>query len=135
MGFLANIFHSPRPQTKTVIKNVLGETLIELPLRDLVGSTCLRGKDLSHASLQGRCFFGADLEGTILFGADLRDCNFSRCSLKNANLAYALLDGASFHRANLDGADLLHTNVRLSRLHEAIITPETTIPGLKVVTL
>lgn len=138
MGLLADIFGSPRlqaqPQIRTTIKNVLGETLLVVPVQDLVGSTCLRGKDLSHASLQGQCFFGADLEDTILFGADLRHCDFSRCNLKNANLAYALLDGASFHRANLDGSDLLHTNVKLSRLFGAIITPESRIPGVKVVT-
>jgi len=135
MGFLANIFCSPHPQPapKTVVKNVLGETLLVLPVRDLVSSTCLSDRDLSHADLYGQCLCGADLENTILFGADLRYCDFSHCNLKNANLAYALVDGANFRRAILAGVDLLHTNIKLPQLNDAIITPESTIPGVKVV--
>ena len=128
-------FSKPKPVHVLIIPNVLGEPLLEVPFRDLIYSTCLRGKNLAFADLRGKCLYGSDLERTVLFGADLRDCNFSRCNLKNANLAYARLDGASFHRANLDGTDLLHTNVKLSRLYGAIITPESTIPGVKVVTL
>jgi uncharacterized protein YjbI with pentapeptide repeats len=128
-------FAKPKPSPPGVIvRNVLGEQILEIPLRELAGSTCLRGKDLSHADLRGQSFWSADLEETILFGADVRGCDFSYCNLKNANLAYALLDGASFHRANLDGTDLLHTSIKLSRLDGAIITPESTIPGVKVVT-
>jgi len=133
MGFLANIFGSPRPQPRTVIKNVLGETLLEIPARDLVGSTCLRDRDLAFADLRGNCLCGADLENTILFGADLRDCDFTHCNLKNANLAYARIEGANFRRAALDGVDLLHTDIRLTQLDEAIITPTSTIPGIRVV--
>jgi uncharacterized protein YjbI with pentapeptide repeats len=134
VGFLGDIFRSPRPQPKTIIKNVLGETMFEVPARDLVGSTCLRGKDLSHASLQSQWLDGADLEDVNLFGADLRNCSFARCNLKNANLAYAVVDGANFRMANLDGADLLHTNIERARLDGATITPASTIPGIFVCT-
>jgi len=133
MGLLASIFGSRRPQPKFVIKSVLGETLLELPVRDLVGSTCLRGRDLSHANLRGQYLYGADLENTILFGADLRNCDFARCNLKNANLAYARVDGAYFRRADLDGVDLLHTGIRLRQLDGANTTPASTIPGIRVI--
>jgi len=134
MGFLANIFGSPqRPQPTTVIKDVLGNVILEVPVRNFVGSTCLCGKDLAHADLRGQCFYGSDLENINLFGADLRNCSFAYCNLKNANLAYALIDGADFRRADLDGADLLHTKVRLQQLDDAIITPASTIPRIRVV--
>jgi hypothetical protein len=54
-----------KPKPKTVIKNVLGEVLLEVPARDLVGSTCLRGRDLSHAVLRGQWLDGADLENVM----------------------------------------------------------------------
>lgn len=130
MGFLSSIFGSPQPQPQptTVIKNVLGRTIVEVP-----ASTSLRGLDLSHADLRGQSFHGADLEGVVLLGADLRGCSFFGANLKNATLAYALLDGADFRRSNLDDADLLHTRVRLQQLDGANITPASTIPGIKVV--
>ena len=130
MGFLSDLFGSPRPTRTTKIVNVLGETLLEVPARDLVGSTCLRGKDLSHAVLRGKWLDGADLENVILFGADLTNCSFARCNLKNANLAYARIEGASFRQADLDGADLLYTNIRRAEFDQAIIGPTTTIPGI-----
>jgi len=135
MGFLESIFGSPRlqPPATTVIKDVLGNTILEVPVRNFTGSTCLRGKDLSHAKLSGHQFFGADLENTILLGADVTNCDFSYCILKNANLAYAKVDGAKFRRTDLDGADLMHTNLRLTQLDQAIITPASTIPGVKIV--
>lgn len=133
MRFLANIFGSPRPQPKNIIKNVLGETLLEVPVRDLVGSTCLRGKDLSHASLRGEWFDGADLENANLFGADLRGCSFARCNLKNANLAYALVAGARFDRANLDAVDLGNAvGVERASFRDALLSQLSNIPGRKV---
>jgi hypothetical protein len=65
-------FSAPKPVPTTRIVNVLGETLLEVPARDLVGSTCLRGKDLSHAVLRGQWLDGADLRDTNFLGADLR---------------------------------------------------------------
>jgi len=133
MGFLSDIFGSPqRPQSTTVIKDVLGNVILEVPVRNFAGSTCLRAKDLSHADLRGHSFYSADLEGVVLLGADLRGCSFIGANLKNACLAYALVEGADFQRSNLDGVDLLHTKVRLQQLDEANITPASTIPGIKV---
>ena len=117
-------------QPKTVIKNVLGEVLLEVPVRDLWNSTCLRGKDLSHADLRGQWLDGADLEDISLFGADLTNCSFARCNLKNANLAYARIEGCSFREADLEGADLLYTDVKHARFDGAIIGPTSTIPGI-----
>ena len=134
VGFLSDIFGSPqRPQSTTVIKDVLGNVILEVPVRNFEGSTCLREIDLSHADLRGHSFYGADLESVVLLGADLRGCGFAYCNLKNANLAYALIDGAGFRRADLDGADLLHTKVKLQQLDDANITPASTIAGIKVV--
>jgi uncharacterized protein YjbI with pentapeptide repeats len=130
LGFLSDLFGSPRPTLTTKIVNVLGETLLEVPARDLVGSTCLRGKDLSHAVLRGQWLDGADLENVILFGADLTNCTFARCNLKNANLAYARIEGASFRQADLEGADLLYTDVKRARFDGAIISNTSTIPGV-----
>jgi uncharacterized protein YjbI with pentapeptide repeats len=119
-----------RPQYKTVIRNVLQEVLLEVPSRDLVGLTCLRGKDLSHADLRNQWLDRSDLEDTNLFGADLRGCSFARCNLRNANLAYARIEGANFRLANLDGIDLLHTKIESARLDGAIITSSSSIPGV-----
>ena len=118
-----------RRQPKTVIKNVLGETLLEAQVGDLARSTCLRGKDLSHAVLRDQWLDGADLENVILFGADLTNCSLARCNLKNANLAYARIEGASFRQAD-DGADLLYTDIGRARFDGATIGPTTAIPGL-----
>jgi uncharacterized protein YjbI with pentapeptide repeats len=130
MGFPANLFGVTRPQPKTVIKNVLGETILEVPVRDLARSTCLREKDLSHAVLRDQWLDGADLENVILFGADLTNCSFARCNLKNATLAYARIEGASFRQAALEGANLLYTDIKRARLDGATISPTTTIPGI-----
>jgi uncharacterized protein YjbI with pentapeptide repeats len=130
VGFLSDLFGSPRPQPKTLIKNVLGETLLEVPVRDLVGSTCLRGKDLSHAVLRGQWLDGADLRDTNFLGADLRGTSFYCCDLRNACLAYALISGARFDKADLDGADLLYTDVKRARFDGAIISNTSTIPGV-----
>jgi uncharacterized protein YjbI with pentapeptide repeats len=119
-----------QPQRNTVIKNVLGETLIVVQARDLVAVSCLRGKDLSHSDLRDQWLDGSDLEDTNLFGADLRGCSFARCNLRNANLAYARIEGANFRMANLDGVDLLHTNIERARLDGAIITSSSSIPGV-----
>jgi hypothetical protein len=72
VGFLSHLFGSPRPTPTTKIVNVLCEVLLEVPARDLVGSTCLRGKDLSHAVLRGQWLDGTDLRDTNFLGADLR---------------------------------------------------------------
>jgi hypothetical protein len=130
MGILSDLFGSPRPTPTTKIVNVLGEVLLEVPARDLVGSTCLRAKDLSHAVLRGQWLDGADLENVILFGADLTNCSFARCNLKNANLAYARIEGASFRQADLEGADLLYTDIKRARFDGCMIGPTTTIPGI-----
>jgi hypothetical protein len=130
MGFLSDLFGSPRPTPTTKIVNVLGETLLEVPARDLVGSTCLRGKDLSHAVLRGQWLDGADLRDTNFLGADLRGTSFYRCDLRNACLAYALIDGARFDKADLEGADLLYTNVKRARFDGCMIGPTSTIPGV-----
>jgi uncharacterized protein YjbI with pentapeptide repeats len=99
----------------------------------LSDSACLRDKNLAFADLRGQCLWGADMENTILFGADLRGCDFTKANLRNANLAYARVEGASFCGAILDGTDLLYTGVKCSQLESAIITPASTIPGVKVV--
>jgi hypothetical protein len=133
VGFLGDIFGSPRPQPKTTIKNVLGETLLEVPVRDLAGSTCLRGKDLSHASLRGQWLDGADLEDVNLFGADLRNCSFARCNLTNACLAYALTAGARFDHANLEGVDLgSAVGVERASFRDALLSEHSSIPGRRV---
>jgi Pentapeptide repeats (8 copies) len=118
---------------KTVIKNVLGETLLEVPARDLWGKDVkwLRGKDLSYAVLRGQWLDGADLENVILFGADLRQCSFRGCNLRHANLAYNLIDGARFDLADLDDADLIHTSgIRSASFEGSIISQDSTIPGI-----
>jgi hypothetical protein len=101
VGFLSDLFGSPRPTPTTKIVNVLGEVLLEVPARDLVGATCLRGKDLSHAVLRGQWLDGADLENVILFGADLTNCSFARCKMVDVNLAYAPSEGCNFQKADL----------------------------------
>jgi uncharacterized protein YjbI with pentapeptide repeats len=96
-------------QPKTVKKNALGETLLEVPARDLVGSTCLRGKDLSHAVLRGMA----------------RERHPLWC-----RLAYARVEQASFRQADLEGADLLYTDIKRARFDGAMIGPTATIPGV-----
>jgi uncharacterized protein YjbI with pentapeptide repeats len=132
---LFSFLAAPKPTPPGVtIKNVLGEVIDHVDdVWHLSGSICLRDRDLSFADLRGQHLCGADLENTILLGADLRNCDLSHCNLNNANLAYAKVDGATFRRSDLDGVDLLHTNIRLTQLDEANITPASTIPGIRVV--
>ena len=79
------------------------------------------------------CLDGANCEGIHLLGARLTGTSFCKTNIRNANLAYSMVDGAFFRQAELDGADLLHTNVKLQQLDGAIITPASTIPGIRVV--
>jgi uncharacterized protein YjbI with pentapeptide repeats len=111
----------------------LQEVLLEVPSRDFVGLTCLRGKDLAHADLRDQWLDGADLDGTSLLGADLRGCSFARCNLRNANLAYALVTGARFDQANLDGTDLGNVvGVERASFRNALMSKKTSIPGRRV---
>jgi len=66
------IFGTPWLQPKTIIKNVLGEPILELPVRDLTWSTCLRGKDLSHADLRGQYFYLSQSKKAKLFEEQVR---------------------------------------------------------------
>lgn len=133
MGLL-DWFSTPAPpQFKYVVKNVLNETIAELPFRDLARRD-LRGKDFSHASFKGEIFDGSDLQGANFFGADLRNALFFRCDLFNACLAYARVDGVRFYHANLDCIDLGGASgVEHASFEDVIITPGSTIPGRKIV--
>ena len=133
MGFLDWFSAPTTPQHKYVVKNVLNETIAELPFRDLTGRD-LRGKDFAHASLVGAIFDACDLRDVNFFGADLRNALFHRCALFNACLAYAKVDGARFYHTNLDCIDLGGASgVDRASFEGSIVTPGSTIPGRKIV--
>jgi hypothetical protein len=78
-------FAKPNPVPSVVLKNVLGEVLLEILGRhDLLGAD-LRGLDLAHVDLSGMCLDGANLEGANLFGARLVRTSFCRANLSNAS--------------------------------------------------
>jgi uncharacterized protein YjbI with pentapeptide repeats len=133
MGFLDCIFGSPRPQFKYVVKNVLNETIAELPFRDLVGRD-LRGKDFAHALFRWVIFDGCDLRDANFFGSDLSNAFFYHCDMFNACLAYARVDGTRFYHSNLDCIDLGGASgLKHASFDGAIITPGSIIPGRKIV--
>ena len=131
MGFLSDLFGSPRPTPVVIIRNRLGEEIDRVEgVRDLWGGVDLRGRNWSHAELSGMWLDGSDLTGANLFGARCVGTSFARCKMINATLAYARIEGASFRQADLEGADLLYTDVKRARFDGAMIGPTSSIPGV-----
>jgi uncharacterized protein YjbI with pentapeptide repeats len=127
-------FAKPKPTPPgVIIRNVLGEEIDRVEGVWRLANANLHHRQWAHADLSGMSLDGANCEGINLLGARLVRTSFCRADLRNANLAYALIDGADFRRAHLDGVDLLHTNIRLTQLDDAIITPASTIPGIRLV--
>ncbi len=126
-------FSAPKPAPCVVIKNVLGEVLLQLPGRyDLMGAN-LKGLNLAHADLSGMSLDGADCEGINLFGAKLVRTSFCRANLAHAELSFSNATGAAFSQANLDSCLMYCSETRLARFHSAIITETSDIPAIKVV--
>jgi uncharacterized protein YjbI with pentapeptide repeats len=69
-------FSAPKPLPCVVLKNVLGDVLLEIPgRRNLIGAN-LKGLDLADVDLSEMSLFGANLEGANLFGARLYRTDF-----------------------------------------------------------
>ena len=99
MGFLSSLFGEPKPvpPPTVVIKNVVGETLIELQVRDLADID-LSNLDLRHASLRGLVLWNVNLENSNLLGADARGASFQKCNLKGVELSFSNCASAEFSR-------------------------------------
>jgi uncharacterized protein YjbI with pentapeptide repeats len=132
---LFNWFSAPKPAPCVVLKNVLGEVLLQIPgRRDLIGAN-LKGINLAHADLSGMSLQGANLEGICLFGARLRNTSFQKSNLRNADLAYALtVAGANFRGADLSGCDLRYAgDIERAHFDEVTLSRESCVPGMIVV--
>ena len=138
---LMGLFHwfsTPKPTPRIVIKNVLGEVLLEIPGRhDLVGAN-LKGLNLAHADLSNVSLWGAQCDGINLFGARLFRTDFQRASLRGAELAFSYAAGASFRGADLRECSLYRAEIGLGRRHssadftDALVNEASDIPEIKV---
>jgi uncharacterized protein YjbI with pentapeptide repeats len=88
MGFLSDLFGAPKPVPSVVVKNVLGEVLLEIRRRDLVGAN-LQNLNLAHADLSNVSLWRAQCDGINLFGARLYRTDFQKASLRGAELAFS----------------------------------------------
>jgi uncharacterized protein YjbI with pentapeptide repeats len=100
MGWLSNLFDTPKPQPIVIICNVLGEEIDHVNGRELSGQD-LRGRRWNHANLSGLSLFKANCEGIQLLGARLEKTDFGHANLSDAELSYSYAVGASFRNANL----------------------------------
>ena len=132
MGFLSSLFAKPKPLPTVVLRNVLGEVLLELPGRpDLTGAN-LNGLNLAHVDLSGMSLWGANLEGTNLMGARLVRTSFWGANLRGADVSYSDASSAHFQHADLTGASLYRSNVDSARFDESLMDEHTDIPGRRV---
>ena len=137
MGFLSDLFGTPKPAFVIIIRNVLGEEIDRVFARDLYNQD-LRGKQWMHADLSGMSLFGANLEGANLFGARLFRTDFQKASLRGAELAFSYAAGASFRGADLRECSLYRAEIGLGRRHssadftDALVNEATDIPERKV---
>ena len=132
MGFLSSLFGEPKPLPTVILRNVLGEVLLELPgLRDLIGAD-LKGLNLAHVDLSGMFLWNVNLEGTNLMGARLVRTSFWGANLRGADISYADCSSADFQRADLTGTSLYRSNVGSARFDGAFMDEHTDIPGRKV---
>ena len=131
-------FSTPKPAPCVVIKNVLGEVLLEIPgRRDLIGAN-LKGLNLAHADLSGLSLYGAQCDGINLLGARLFRTDFQKASLRGAELAFSYAAGASFRGSDMRDCSLYRAEIGLSRRHssadftDALVNEATDIPEIKV---
>jgi uncharacterized protein YjbI with pentapeptide repeats len=138
MGFF-DWFSPPKPVPCVVIKNVLGEVLLEIPgRRDLIGAN-LQNLNLAHADLSNVSLWGAQCDGINLFGARLFRTDFQKASLRGAELAFSYAAGASFRGADLRECSLYRAEIGLRRSRhasadftDALVNEATDIPEHKV---
>jgi uncharacterized protein YjbI with pentapeptide repeats len=131
MGFF-DLFTAPKPMPSVVLKNVLGEVLLEIPGRcDLIGAT-LQGLNLAHVDLSGLSLSGANLEGANLFGARLVRTSFYRANLRRAEISFGDATGADFRHADLTDVAMYHTEIRSARFENSLLSELSDIPGRKV---
>ena len=138
MEFLSDLFGAPKPVPSVVIKNVLGEVLLEIPgRRDLVGAN-LQNLNLAHAALSNVSLWRAQCDGINLFAARLYRTDFQKASLRGAELAFSYAAGASFRGADLRECSLYRAETGLSRRHsstdftDALVNEVTDKPERKV---
>ena len=136
MGFLSNLFGSPRPTPVVIIRDRLGREIHRIEgSRDLVGSN-LKGLNLAHADLVGQSLVGANCEGTIFVGARLDRADFSKASLRRADMYLCSVLGTRFCQADMRSASLYKADVGSKKkpcadFHEALVDETTDIPGRK----
>lgn len=132
MGFLADLFGSPKPERVVIIKNVLGQEIDRVEGTWHLSGQDLRGRQWAHADLSGMFLDGAKLEGANLLGARLVNTSFCNANLRDAEVSFANADGANFYKAELSGCLMYRTQVRRTNFEEAIITLASDIPNWRV---
>lgn len=71
----------------------------------------LKGKNLSHLTLEYMGFQGISFEEVDLSYANLRNCVFNNCRFDNARMAHANLEDCKFENSSLSGVFLNHSNL------------------------
>jgi uncharacterized protein YjbI with pentapeptide repeats len=131
MGFF-ELFAAPKPTPSVVLKNVLGEVLLEIPGRhDLTGAN-LAGLNLAHVDLSGMSLVGANLEGANLFGGRLVRTSFCRANLRGAEISFADATGADFRQADLTDVAMYRTETISAHFEDSLMSEQSDIPGRKV---
>ena len=118
-------------QPKTVIKNVLGEVLLEIPVRDL-SEIDLSNRDLRHVCLKGMTLWKVNLENSNLLGADARGTSFQKCNMKGVELSFSNCTSADFRGSDLDGCFAAKRGARILIKRSSpklLIYPEFMCPG------
>jgi uncharacterized protein YjbI with pentapeptide repeats len=137
VGFLSDLFSTPKPKPVVIIRNVLGEQIDVVNARDLSGQN-LRGRNWNHADLSGLSLWEARCDGIQLLGARLYRTDFQKASLRGADLAFSYAAGASFRGSDMRGCSLYRAEIGLSRRHasadftDALVNEASDIPEIKV---
>jgi uncharacterized protein YjbI with pentapeptide repeats len=70
-----------------------------------------------------------------MVGANLQDASLARCTLVGCDISYADVSGCDFSQADLDGCLLYWSETRGAKFNDARVTPQSDIPGCKIVEL
>jgi len=135
VGFLADIFCSPRPHPTppgVIIRNRLGEEIDRVAGWDLCNKD-LRNRNWQHVDLSHVRLDGSDLSGTNMLGANLQGASLRSCKLVGCEISYADATECDFSGSDMKSCLMWRTETYWACFENILMDEDSDIPGRKVV--
>ena len=139
MGFVADLFGTPKPAPAVIIYNVLHEEIDGVEGVRGLWDRDLCGRNWSHANLSGLSLYGAQCNGINLFRRTVAQGRLPKASLRGAELAFSYADGANFRGSDMRGCSLYRAAIGLLRSRhvsadftDALVDKASDMPEFKV---